>query len=79
MIMNNLYIIIPTQIAIIMILFPMPSLLDQVLPSKVGTEAGEGVFARTALAKATTVCLYSGLTMTRVSPTKTKTILTKTN
>ena len=69
MIMNNLHIIIPNQIAIIM----MPSLLDQVLPSKVGAEAGEGVFARTALAKATTVCLYSGLTMTRVSPTKTKT------
>ena len=40
---------------------------DQVLPSKVGPGAGEGVFAGTALAKATTVCLYSGLTMTRVS------------
>ena len=40
---------------------------DQVLPSKVGGEAGEGVFAGTTLAKATTVCLYSGLTMTRVS------------
>ena len=40
---------------------------EQVLPSKVGAEAGEGVFARRALAKATTVCLYSGLTMTRVS------------
>jgi len=44
---------------------PLDSRYIKVLPSKVGTEAGEGVFARTALAKATTVCLYSGLTMTR--------------
>ena len=60
MIVNN--ILITTQNMI-----PRIIAAEQVLPSKVGGEAGEGVFAVTALAKATTVCLYSGLTMTRVS------------
>ena len=54
-------------IVIIMTSLPCHHFVDQVLPSKVGGESGEGVFAGTTLAKATTVCLYSGLTMTRVS------------
>ena len=70
--MNNLRIIIPNN-QITIILFTIPFLLDQVLPSKVGAESGEGVFAGRVLPKATTVCLYSGLTMTRVSSTNTKT------
>ena len=46
---------------------------SQVGPSKLGEEVeegvfevGEGLFAAIDLPKATTVCLYSGLTMTKV-------------
>ena len=61
-------------------------MVGQVLPSKLGfdagesfnseeeafSDAGEGVFAGMDLPKATTVCLYSGLTMSKVGKRKTK-------
>ena len=60
-------------------------MVGQVLPSKLGfdageiggdeeafSDAGEGVFAGVDLPKATTVCLYSGLTMSKVGKRKTK-------
>ena len=68
-------------------------MVGQVLPSKLGFDAGEiggdaeegafsdagesfnageGVFAGVDLPKATTVCLYSGLTMSKVGKRKTK-------